>query len=132
MNLVNPSILITDDDRDLRDSLCDVFDRRGFTTLQAEDGQQALEIVSTATVHVMLIDMNMPHLSGLQVIQRTSELELALPCLLMSAQMNEMLAEQALAARAFAVHSKPFGLSEIRESVEMAMENCYEWFRPFR
>ena len=68
--VVSPSLLITDDDRDFRETLRDVFEPRGFHTVLASDGVEALEIVRTREIHLVLIDMHMPRLSGMEAIDR--------------------------------------------------------------
>ena len=59
-----PSILITDDDQDFRETLAEVLEPRGFRTLLAGDGPQALEIVRKEQVHVLVLDMHLPKLTG--------------------------------------------------------------------
>jgi CheY-like chemotaxis protein len=70
MQLVTPRLLITDDDRDFRETVAGVLTDRGFETLQAADGEEALEIVVRQEVHLLLLDMQMPRLSGLETIER--------------------------------------------------------------
>ena len=53
----SPSLLITDDDRDVRETLGSIFKPRGFQTLLASDGKEALDIVQHEQVHLVLIDM---------------------------------------------------------------------------
>ena len=57
---VLPSILITDDDLDFRETLRFVFEPRGFRTLLAGDGEEALEIMRGEQVHLVLLDVHMP------------------------------------------------------------------------
>ena len=68
-----PSLLITDDDYDFRETLRGVFEPRGFHTLTAGDGEEALEILKHETVHLALFDMHMPRLSGLDAIRRLKQ-----------------------------------------------------------
>src|SRR5262245_9830118 len=70
MQLFTPRLLITDDDRDFRETVAGVLVDRGFETLQAADGEEALRIVSRQEVHLLLLDMQMPRLSGLETIER--------------------------------------------------------------
>src|SRR5262245_38996304 len=65
MRLVTPRLLITDDDRDFRETVAGLLSDRGFETLQAGDGEEALELVGKFEVHLLLLDMHMPRLSGL-------------------------------------------------------------------
>jgi CheY-like chemotaxis protein len=70
MSLFTPRLLITDDDRDFRETVAGVLADRGFETLQAGDGEEALRIVCRHEVHLILLDMQMPRLNGLDTIER--------------------------------------------------------------
>lgn len=70
MRLITPRLLITDDDRDFRETVAGLLTERGFETLQAADGEEALQIVCRQKVHLLLLDMQMPRLSGLETIER--------------------------------------------------------------
>lgn len=122
-----PSLLITDDDCDFRQTLREVFEPRGFRTLLAGDGEQAVEIVRTERVHLVLLDMYMPKLTGLETIRRVKTLHELLPCILLSADMDERLAEEARRARAFSVLSKPVRFAEVTSVVSRAMRSVYDW-----
>src|SRR5437764_7162448 len=75
MSLFTPRLLITDDDRDFRETLAGALADRGFETLQAADGEEALNIVCRQEVHLLLLDMQMPRLSGLETIERLRGLD---------------------------------------------------------
>ena len=70
MVLITPSLLITDDDADFRETLGDIFERRGFRILLAPDGEEALQIAVREPVHLLVTDLHMPRLSGLETIRR--------------------------------------------------------------
>lgn len=70
MSLVTPRLLITDDDRDFRETVAGALADRGFETLQAADGEETLRIICRQEVHLLLLDMQMPRLSGLETIER--------------------------------------------------------------
>ena len=127
MLLNNPLMLITDDDRDFRETLREVFEPRGFQTLLAADGEQAVQIVRRQEIHVVLLDMHMPRLTGLETIRRVKQLRALLPCILMSAQMDETLAQAAQQAKAFSFLSKPVSFREITRIVQQAMQVTYGW-----
>ncbi len=127
MKLENPSLLITDDDRDFRDTLRDAFATRGFRTLTAGDGEEALRIVGREPVHLMLLDMHMPRLTGLETIRRIRQMNVMLPCILLSAGLNEVLAEEARRAEAFSVLSKPVRFAEVTSLVHRALRQVYGW-----
>lgn len=122
-----PKLLISDDDRDLRESLSQFFLERGFETLLAADGRQALEVVSNHEVHVVLIDFNMPRMSGLEALKQIKCQQFDLPVILMSAELDQQLSQQVLSANAFSVHAKPIKIAEIRNDVSRALRTIYNW-----
>jgi CheY-like chemotaxis protein len=122
-----PSILITDDDHDFRETLRIVFEPFGFHTLLAGDGEEALEILRQREVHLLLLDMHMPRLSGLETIRRVKQFKSRLPCILLSAALDEALIRQAEIAQAFSVLSKPVSRLQITSAVELALRRTYNW-----
>ncbi len=123
----NPAILITDDDRDFRETLREVFQPRGFQTLLAADGHEALEIVHRERVHVLLLDMHMPRLDGLETVRLVKQRKVVLPCILLSARMDEALAEKARSADVFSSLSKPIRFREVLDTVHEALRVTYDW-----
>jgi len=121
------SILITDDDPEFRETLRCVFEPRGFRTLLAGDGEEAVEIVKHESVHLLLLDMHMPRLTGLETIERVKRFNALLPCILLSARADELLVKQALAAQAFAVLPKPTTSHKITSTVQQALAQAYQW-----
>lgn len=63
-------ILIVDDEEGIRNSLGDYFNRQGFTTILAEDGMQALEKVRAGKPDVVILDVQIPFLDGLEVCKK--------------------------------------------------------------
>lgn len=127
MQLEIPSLLITDDDHDLRETLREALERRGFRTLAACDGEEALEILQNEQVHLLLLDMYMPRMTGLETLRRVKQITEITPCILMSADLDERLAEEALRARAFRVFSKPVRFSDLTGTVHLALQQAYGW-----
>ena len=127
MKLETPSLLITDDDRDFRETLAGVFASRGFHTVLARDGQEALDILCQEPVHLLLLDMHMPRLTGLETIRRIREMQLPLPCILLSAALDRTIEAEARAAQAFSVFSKPIRLPDITGAVRAALKQTYGW-----
>jgi two-component system chemotaxis response regulator CheY len=127
MTIVTPSLLITDDDRDLRETLRSVFEPRGFETHLAADGEEALEIVQTHSVHVVLLDMHMPRLTGLETIRRIKQFSWPMPTILMSAALDPRIKEEAEQEEVFSVLPKPFSFHTIRDVVREALLKTYHW-----
>ena len=127
MTGVAPSILITDDDATFRDTLCQLFAPLGFQTLTAADGAEAITIVHRRTVHLVLLDMHMPRMTGLETIRLVKQTRSIMPCILMSADADETLVAAAKAAEAFSVLSKPISRGTITRTVQTALEIAYGW-----
>ncbi len=127
MLVETPSLLITDDDPGFRETLSVVFEPTGFRTLMASDGQEALKIVRSETVHVVLLDMHMPKLTGLETLRMLKEFRAMLPCILLSAQLDEPTIEQALRAHAYSVLSKTVTVGQITSAVRQALQRTYAW-----
>jgi CheY-like chemotaxis protein len=129
MTLVTPRLLITDDDRDFRETLAGMLADRGFETLQAADGEEALSIVCRQEVHLLLLDMQMPRLSGLETIERLrgSNLQIPLPWILISGALDEQLIARAQAAAVYSVLPKPVRLPQLTGAVAGALAKAYGW-----
>lgn len=117
MLLEHPSLLITDDDPGFRETLRVVFEPKGFHTLLASDGEEALKIVHSETVHLVLLDVHMPKLTGLETLRMMKEFRAMLPCILLSAQLDELILEQARLANAYLVLSKTVTVGQITGAV---------------
>ncbi len=127
MTIEAPSLLITDDDAAFRETLQGVFEPQGYRTLLAGDGEQALKIVRTEVVHLVLLDMHMPKLTGLETLRLVKQFKALLPCIILSADLDEVLAEQARRAHAFSVLRKPVSGRLITGVVRQALEWTYHW-----
>ena len=121
-----PSLLITDDDNDFRETLRVVFESR-FRTLLARDGEEALDIVRTEEVHLVLLDQHMPRLTGLETMRQVKKFKSRLPCILLSAGLDDSIIRQAQLAQAFSVLSKPITRLQLTSTVDAAMRRIYNW-----
>jgi len=124
---MHPSILITDDDRDFRETLRGVFEPEGFHTVLAENGDEALDIVRRQEIHLIVLDMHMPRLTGLETLRLLKQFKRMLPCILLSAEADDTLVEQALEADAFSFLPKPVSRLEITATVHFALHRTYNW-----
>jgi CheY-like chemotaxis protein len=127
MLVESPSLLITDDDREFRETLRLGLEPRGFETILAGDGEEALKIVRSREVHLVLLDMHMPKLTGLETLRLLKQFKAMLPCILLSAELDELLIEQARLAHAFSVLAKPITLGQLTQTVRLALRRTYDW-----
>lgn len=122
-----PSLLITDDDVEFRQTLRGLFEHRGFRTLLAGDGEEAVRIVRSQEVHLVLLDMHMPKLTGLETIRQLRQFKAMLPWILMSADLDDRVIEQARRLQAFSILPKPVTCRQLTLVVRQALERSYNW-----
>lgn len=127
MEGIQPSLLITDDDRDFRESLGELLARRGLNTILAEDGQEALSILRKSTVHILLLDMHMPRLSGIETLETLHTMSVRIPAILMSAKLDDRIVCRAHELSAASVLSKPFSAKTLTETVASILQSVYGW-----
>jgi len=125
--MVSPSILITDDDAAVRETLHAMLEPFGYQIRLAGDGEEALRIALQMDVHLMLLDMHMPRLTGLETIQRVRMVKHRLPCILISAGLNEKLVEQANRIGTYSVLAKPVTRQILAATVQAALQWNYGW-----
>ncbi len=125
--LVVPNLLVTDDDTAFRQVVSEGLVRRGFRVTQARDGQEAIDVIQQSEVHVALIDVHMPRLTGLDVIRYLRQRPHSPPCVLMSAKLDDEIRQQAERMHAYQVLSKPVRLTELTDIVCGALAKIYGW-----
>jgi len=120
------SILIADDDQGNRETLGEVLQNRGFDTVLAKDGGEAVEIVQVQLVHLVLFDMHMPRLTGLEALNLLRQtLHKVLPAVLMTADATTELMRQAFLAQVYSVIPKPVNKNIVLHTLAKALEQVY-------
>jgi CheY-like chemotaxis protein len=119
------SILITDDDPGCREVLRDIFEPEGYRTLLASSGEEAVDIVREESVHLVLLDMHMPKLTGLETLELVRQINNLLPCILVTADSNEALMRQAFRARVYSVIPKPVSKNVVLYTVVRVLVRVY-------
>jgi CheY-like chemotaxis protein len=124
------SILITDDDQGCREALREIFEPEGYRTYLASSGEEALDIVQVESVHVALLDLHMPTLTGLETLTLVRQVNALLPCILVTADATEQVMRQAFQARAYSVIPKPVSKNVVLYTVVRALVAAYgNWMR---
>jgi two-component system chemotaxis response regulator CheY len=125
MNTLTYSILITDDDCGSRDALRDIVEPEGYRTYLASSGEEALDIVRNEKVHLALLDMHMPRLSGLETVELVHQIDEFLPCILVTGNATQDVVRQAFTVRAYSVIPKPVSKSVLLYTVVRALMKAY-------
>jgi DNA-binding NtrC family response regulator len=119
------SILIADDDSNCREALRDIMEPEGYRTLLASSGEEALDIVRAADVHLVLLDMHMPTLTGLETWQQVQLIKAMLPAILITGDANANLLRQACQAHFYSVIPKPISKNVVLYTVLRALASFY-------
>ena len=117
-------ILIVDDDPDIATMLEDRLQASDYGTVIARDGIQALEMVEQEAPHLMLLDLDMPRLTGLEVLKRLSKVKPAedLPVIVMTAHGSIEAAVQAMKDGAYDFLTKPLDKDHLLIVISKALE----------
>jgi CheY-like chemotaxis protein len=125
--ITTPQLLITDDDRAFRETVRSLFDARGFQTHLAADGEEAVRIVREQEVHLVLMDFQMPRLTGIEAVRQLRAEREGLPCILISGAVDDSVVAQAEEVAVYSILKKPVSVVEIRDSVRTALFEVYGW-----
>ena len=123
-------ILIVEDEDMIREGISDYLTDCGYETIQATDGLEALEQFSNHQVALVLLDIQMPKLNGLEVlseIRKSSQV----PVLMLTAFQDEEYKMSAFAALADGYLEKPFSLSLLKVRVDAIFKRYYDVSRIF-
>ena len=115
-------LLLVDDDPDFRESVARRFVRRGFRVQQATHGEQALQLASLRQFDVVVLDMVMPGLSGVQVLEQLKLTHPESEVIMLTGQGTIETAVQAMKLGAYDFLTKPFPLNELEVLIEKAYE----------
>jgi DNA-binding response OmpR family regulator len=122
-------ILIVDDERTTRLSLSEIFSLRGANTSTAADGTEALAQIKQTMFDLIILDVKMPGLSGLQVLEYVQEHTPGTVCILLTAHATIDSAIRALRQGAFDYVLKPAQPKTIIEVVERGLAKRQEFLR---
>ena len=121
----NPTVLVVDDENSLRDFVRRNLEVRGYNVLTAANGLEALAIFNTHNVSLVILDVMMPRMDGLETIRRMRQ-NSAIPVIILSALGEESDKVQALNLGADDYLTKPFGVGELLARVQAVLRRS-QW-----
>ena len=117
-----PTILIIEDEAKMRRLLELNLGEDGLKTLSASNAETGLQLLASEPVHLVLTDLKLPGMSGLELLQRVKERNPALPVVVMTAFGSVETAVEAMKAGATDYVLKPFSLAEMRMVVHKELD----------
>ncbi len=115
------TILIADDEPEVCSTLCGMTEKLGHKAISAGDGLEALERVRTGEVDLLLTDLSMPRMDGLELIRALKEFDPRIPVAVISGYGTAENVVEALNGGAFNFLSKPFGLEEVERVIRKGL-----------
>ncbi|WML50603.1 response regulator [Neobacillus sp. PS3-34] len=115
--MMNEKVLIVDDQFGIRILLNEVFQKEGYKTFQAANGLQALDIVKKHAPDLVLLDMKIPGMDGIEILKRMKVLDPDIRVIIMTAYGELDMIQEAKDLGALTHFAKPFDIDDIRAAV---------------
>ncbi len=119
---MKPSILIVDDDEVMQQTLSDVLKKKGYEIFSVGAGNGALSIIKKNIIDLVLLDMRLPDVDGIEVLKRVKELDTEILVIMMTAYSDVQTAVSAMKSGAYHYINKPFELEELKLLIEKGLE----------
>lgn len=116
------SILIVDDEQDILDQLPSIIKRWGHQALTAANGFEALKVFQTNTVDLIVSDIRMPEMDGLQLLQKVQDIDKQCPVLFLTGYPSDDSAIEAMHSGAEDYLVKPVNYDELKLRIEKCLE----------
>jgi two-component system response regulator (stage 0 sporulation protein F) len=114
--------MIVDDQHGIRLLLSEVFRREGYETLTAGSGKEAFALLETNEPDLILLDMKIPGMDGLEILRRIRTMNKTLKVIMMTAYGELEMIQETKELGALCYFSKPFDIDEIRQKVNSILE----------
>lgn len=110
-------ILIVDNQYGIRILLTEVLQKEGYTTFQAANGFQAIDITKEQAPDLVLLDMKIPGMDGIEILKRLKQHDETIKVIIMTAYGELDMIQEAKDLGALTHFAKPFDIDEIRKVV---------------
>jgi CheY-like chemotaxis protein len=113
------TVLVAEDDKEVRRMMCSWFHANGYTVLEAADGQEALEIFENdpGPIHLVVTDLVMPRMGGLELSKNLSRLGKQMKVLFLSGYSDQAVIQHGILDKGAPFLQKPFGLDALAAKV---------------
>ena len=113
------SILVVDDEPQIRDLLRKFLSARGYQVRVAADGQQALALVDQKSPDIIVLDVNMPGMNGIEVLKRLRAKNYAGGVMFLTSSQDEMLLQEGLELGSVDILGKPVDLERLELTIQL-------------
>jgi len=119
---MRPAILIVDDDEVMKQTLSDVLKKKGYEVFSVGEGNGALSVIKKNMIDLVLLDMRLPDVDGIEVLKKIKELDTEILVIMMTAYSDVQTAVSAMKSGAYHYINKPFELEELKLLIEKGLE----------
>lgn len=119
----NPKILVVDDDAAHRTMLNAVMEAWGYAIIEADDGETAIDAVKKSPFDLILMDIRMVRMSGIEALEKIKKINPSIPIIIMTAFSSVETAVDALKKGAYDYLIKPLDFEKMKLTIERAMEH---------
>ena len=115
------SVLIVDDDPDIAETLKDLLEFEGYLVQGATTGAEAIFKATNERFGAMILDLGLPDMDGVTVLQRVTALDPKLPVIILTAFQHDVQTVESVRRMAFAYLTKPYNRDEIKATLRQAI-----------
>jgi len=115
------NILVIDDEKEIREGLVEVLEEAGFAADHAENGQKGLEMIKNKDYDVVVVDLIMPVLGGMEVLRETKHIKPHTCVILITAFATVDNAVESMKAGASDYITKPFRIDEVQTKIRKVL-----------
>jgi len=112
-----PRVLVVDDDPNARELLRVYLTAKGYEVTEAETGGEGLRRIREDRPHLVLLDINLPDITGLDVLREAKAIDPALGVIMVTGLLEEEVGREAMQAGAFDYITKPLDLQYLEKSL---------------
>ena len=119
------TILVIDDDDQLRKSFCKLLKEEKYAVISAASGEAGIEIVKQNALDLVILDMRLPGINGMETFKRIKKIDLKLPVIIITAYGTTKIAIEATKLGAYDYVLKPFDVPDMLNLIKQAIEAGY-------
>ena len=123
-------ILVVEDDKIIREGICEYLSEFGYEMYEAEDGRKALNIFKDKDINLIILDIQIPLLNGLEVLKEVRK-ESKIPILMLTAFSDEEYKISAFSSLADGYIEKPFSLPVLKVRIDSLIKRYYKEVEKF-
>ena len=123
-------ILVVEDDKVIREGICEYLSEFGYEMYEAEDGRKALDIFKDKDINLIILDIQIPLLNGLEVLKEVRK-ESKIPILMLTAFSDEEYKISAFSSLADGYIEKPFSLPVLKVRIDSLIKRYYKEIEKF-